>query len=111
MLFHTQEGRFALINRSQNTAQTGYQNRLASKSLEPCIVDNHRRTNNNGRAVQMVHGGDGVDPRFLETVKIPTFEESRKVDGKMVPITDQMIRTDYLMKPSDFDVKARCCLR
>ena len=105
MLFHTQEGRFALINRSQNTAQTGYQNRLASKSLEPCIVDNHRRTNNNGRAVQMVYGGDGVDPRFLETVKIPTFEESRKVDGKMVPITDQMIRTDYLMKPSDFDVK------
>lgn len=102
MMFHTQESRFALINRSQNTAQTGYQNRLASKSLEPCIIDNHRRVNNNGRFNQLVYGGDGVDPRFLETVKIPTFEESETVDDKEIPLTDARIRELWGAKANQF---------
>jgi len=102
MMFHTQESRFALINRSQNTAQTGYQNRLASKSLEPCIIDNHRRVNNNGKFNQLVYGGDGVDPRYLESVRIPTFDETETVDDKEVPLTDARIREIWGSKTNMF---------
>jgi DNA-directed RNA polymerase II subunit RPB1 len=70
--FHAQEARYQLINKALSTSITGMYNRMAVKNLESHITDNMRKVDKSGRIIQLLYGGDGVDPRFLERVVLPT---------------------------------------
>lgn len=71
--FHSQEARYALINKALSTSITGMQNRMSIKNLEAMLVDNQRRAVNGRKIVQLIYGADGADPRFIEKVKFPTM--------------------------------------
>lgn len=74
-LFSTQVARYALINKALSTSITGMHNRMAIKNLESLIVDNQRKSSNNGKVIQLLYGSDGADPRFIEKVKFPTMKK------------------------------------
>ncbi len=73
---HSQDSRYQLINRALSTAVTGHYNRMAIKNLEGLITDNHRKLTKSPGIDQMLYGGDGVDPRFLEKNKFLTADKS-----------------------------------
>lgn len=75
-IFHAMENRYQLINKALSTSITGMKNREAIKNLESLIVDNQRKLTKQPGVVQLLYGGDGVDPRFLEKVKFPTMDKS-----------------------------------
>lgn len=74
-LFHSQENRYALINKALSTSITGMHNRMAIKNLESLIVDNQLKSMNGRRVIQLTYGADGSDPRFIEKVKFPTMKK------------------------------------
>ncbi len=65
-------GRVALIKNALSTSVTGTQNRTSVKNLESMLVNNLREGTKGTKIVQNIFGEDGMDPRFIETVKIPT---------------------------------------
>jgi DNA-directed RNA polymerase II subunit RPB1 len=73
---HSQDSRYQLINRALSTAVTGHYNRMAIKNLEGLHTDNHRKLSKSSHIDQILYGGDGVDPRFLEKIKFPTMDKS-----------------------------------
>lgn len=73
-LFHAMEARYQIVARALNTSKTGHQNRMAVKNLEGHIVDNMRRLSTSHKVTQLVYGGDGADPRYIEPVVIPTMK-------------------------------------
>jgi DNA-directed RNA polymerase beta' subunit len=75
-IFHAMENRYQLINKALSTSITGMKNREAIKNLEALIIDNQRKLTKQPGVVQLLYGGDGVDPRFLERVKFPTMDKS-----------------------------------
>lgn len=75
-IFHAMDNRYQLINKALSTSITGMKNREAIKNLEALIIDNQRKLTKQPGIVQLLYGGDGVDPRFLEKVKFPTMDKS-----------------------------------
>lgn len=71
---HSIEARLQLISKSLSTAVVGEMSRRSIKNLENTIVNNHRQMINNGKIIQMVYGGDGVDPKYLKHVAVPTAD-------------------------------------
>lgn len=80
LTLHSWETRYQLINKALSTSITGMYNRMAIKNLESLVVDNFRRVNKSGRIIQLLYGGDGVDPRYLESVPVPTAKASLTLD-------------------------------
>jgi DNA-directed RNA polymerase beta' subunit len=64
--------RFDLISNALLTSVTGMQHRISVKNLESIIVNNMRRSQKHNNIVQLVYGGDAVDVRYNQKVKIPT---------------------------------------
>lgn len=96
-MFHAQETRYQLINKALSTSITGMYNRMAIKNLESHIIDNLRRVNKSGRIIQMLYGGDGVDPRFLEKVPIPIIKADLN-DAKFAEMFDGVPAATNLFK-------------
>ena len=96
-MFHAQETRYQLINKALSTSITGMYNRMAIKNLESHIIDNLRRVNKSGKIIQLLYGGDGVDPRFLEKVPIPTAKADLN-DVKFAEVFDAVPAVSALYK-------------
>jgi len=88
-----QHARYALIQKALSTSITGMQNRMSVKNLESMIVDNQRKVMKGTSIIQMVYGGDGVDARYLERIKLPTVMLNNKE------------MESYNMKSSSFGAK------
>lgn len=93
-IFHAQDARYALINKALSTSITGMQNRMSIKSLEAALVDNQRRTVSGRKIIQLIYGGDGADPRFIEKVKIPTMAKD---------LTAEKFRATFGARTEQFD--------
>lgn len=108
-IFQSMEARYSIINKALSTAKTGYQNRKSIKNLESLIVDNLRKTAKFNRVVQILYGEDGIDIRFLETVKFhkvldsnASFEEYYKADIKKL---DKQFQNKEIEKLIDNEYK------
>lgn len=93
-LFHTQEARYALINKALSTSITGMHNRMAIKNLESLLVDNQRKATNGKKIIQLIYGADGSDPRFIEKVRFPTMKKD---------VSDVQFEQEYHAKVDLFD--------
>ncbi len=71
-MFTAQEARFGVINKALSTSVSGHQGRESIKSMESLIVNNMRQCAKNYQIVQLIYGGNGVDTRRIESVRIPT---------------------------------------
>lgn len=78
-LFDAQEERLGIVNKSQNTAVTGYFNRLFIKSNELEMIDNKFSVISNNEIVQLLFGGDGIDPRKKESNELPDLTNIDKL--------------------------------
>jgi DNA-directed RNA polymerase beta' subunit len=72
--FQALETRSELIQTAIGTAEAGDQNRTAVKNLESIIISNMRNTIHNKTILQNLYSGDGLDPRYVENVQIPTIK-------------------------------------
>jgi DNA-directed RNA polymerase II subunit RPB1 len=75
-IFTAENARYQFINNALSTSITGMYNRMSIKNLESLIVDNQYKVVNGDKVVQLIYGGDGADPRFIEKVKLPTMDKS-----------------------------------
>lgn len=65
--FHTTGGREGLVDSAVKTAETGYMQRRLVKSLEDlCLHYDMTVRNSVGDIVQIMYGGDGLDPTYME---------------------------------------------
>lgn len=65
--FHTTGGREGLVDTAVKTAETGYMQRRLVKSLEDlCLHYDMTVRNSVGDIVQVLYGGDGLDPTYME---------------------------------------------
>jgi DNA-directed RNA polymerase beta' subunit len=78
LIFNSMTGRYALVNRSLGTAETGHKNRETVKNLESIIIDYLRSCSKNGRIIQIAFGDTAMDNRCLEEVNFPTVMLSDK---------------------------------
>ena len=101
-IFHAMENRYQLINKALSTSITGMKNREAIKNLESLIVDNQRKLTKQPGIVQLLYGGDGVDPRFLEKVKFPTMDKS---------FSDARFKETFHSQTKDFTKSAKSALQ
>uniref|UniRef100_A0A1A9WT12 DNA-directed RNA polymerase subunit n=1 Tax=Glossina brevipalpis TaxID=37001 RepID=A0A1A9WT12_9MUSC len=70
--FHTMAGREGLVDTAVKTAETGYLQRRLVKCLEDLVVhyDGSVR-NTTGEIVELIYGGDGLDPVYMEIKNKP----------------------------------------
>ncbi|KAF7991817.1 hypothetical protein HCN44_010618 [Aphidius gifuensis] len=65
--FHTMGGREGLVDTAVKTAETGYMQRRLVKSLEDlCLSYDITVRNSVNEVIQIVYGGDGLDPSYME---------------------------------------------
>lgn len=74
--FNAMGDRFSIITKALFTAVIGEENRTAIKNLESDIVNNLRAAANGPLIMQPLYGEDGVDPRHIIQVKLPTLGAS-----------------------------------
>lgn len=67
------DNRVQLINNALKTSVTGEESRKGIKNMESTIVDNFRCARKDSGIVQILYGEDGIDPRKLEDITIPTI--------------------------------------
>lgn len=76
--FAAMEARYELIEIALSTALAGTMNRNAVKNLESIQASNMRGAIKHDRIVQLLVGETAIDPRNVETVKIPFVKQSNK---------------------------------
>lgn len=70
--FHTMAGREGLVDTAVKTAETGYLQRRLVKCLEDLVVHYDGSVRNAiGEIVELIYGGDGLDPVYMETKNKP----------------------------------------
>ncbi|XP_076289845.1 DNA-directed RNA polymerase III subunit RPC1-like [Lasioglossum baleicum] len=70
--FHTMGGREGLVDTAVKTAETGYMQRRLVKSLEDlCLHYDMTVRNSVGDIVQILYGGDALDPTYMEGKDCP----------------------------------------
>ncbi|XP_034186947.1 DNA-directed RNA polymerase III subunit RPC1 [Osmia lignaria lignaria] len=70
--FHTMGGREGLVDTAVKTAETGYMQRRLVKSLEDlCLHYDMTVRNSVGDIVQVLYGGDALDPTYMEGKDCP----------------------------------------
>lgn len=101
-IFQAMESRYSIINKALSTAKTGYQNRKSIKNLESLIIDNLRKTAKFNRIVQFLYGEDGIDIRFVESVKfnklLDSDEEFKKTYKCEVNLLDKSFQNKEIEK-------------
>lgn len=111
-IFSAMNSRFDLINKALSTAETGYQYRKGSMSLESCITDYFYRTVKHRHIVQVIYGDDGLDARAIEKVEFFTIKMSDTAirtqcaspSGTSTELSEQLI--DQIIKDRDLLRKA-----
>lgn len=75
-IFHSAGGREGLLDTATKTAETGSMHHRILKSLESIKI-NHvgAVVDHNGRVIQQVYGGDGMNPSKLENAELPSGEK------------------------------------
>lgn len=74
---HMMGGREGLIDTAVKTAETGYIQRRLVKAMEDVMVRYDRTVRNaNGEVIQFLYGEDGMDGRWVEAQKFPSYELS-----------------------------------
>lgn len=71
---HSIDDRNNLIATATSTPVSGTKSRNLVKNMEPNIINNKRFVVNHKQITQILYGGDGMDPRYLEKVKILTCD-------------------------------------
>ncbi|XP_008558065.1 DNA-directed RNA polymerase III subunit RPC1 [Microplitis demolitor] len=70
--FHTMGGREGLVDTAVKTAETGYMQRRLVKNLEDlCLHYDMTVRNSAGDIVQVIYGGDAMDPTYMEGKDCP----------------------------------------
>ncbi|XP_043579114.1 DNA-directed RNA polymerase III subunit RPC1 isoform X2 [Bombus pyrosoma] len=70
--FHTMGGREGLVDTAVKTAETGYMQRRLVKSLEDlCLHYDMTVRNSVGDIIQILYGGDALDPTYMEGKDCP----------------------------------------
>ncbi|CAG9816329.1 unnamed protein product [Phaedon cochleariae] len=70
--FHTMGGREGLVDTAVKTAETGYMQRRLVKSLEDLVVHYDGSVRNaEGDVIQLIYGGDSLDPTYMEGKDCP----------------------------------------
>ena len=70
--------RYALIGKAIFTAITGYFLRKGVLNHQNSIVDNYLRVTKDNKIIQYIYGEDGLNPKELEEITIPTIMMSDK---------------------------------
>ncbi len=70
--FHSMESRISLITIQLQTSVSGTEERKSVKNFDSSIVNNVRQVTKGTKIIQFVAGGDGVDSRYLESIKCHT---------------------------------------
>ncbi|XP_017880116.1 DNA-directed RNA polymerase III subunit RPC1 isoform X1 [Ceratina calcarata] len=74
--FHTMGGREGLVDTAVKTAETGYMQRRLVKSLEDlCLHYDMTVRNSVGDIIQVLYGGDALDPTYMEGKDCPVDYE------------------------------------
>lgn len=108
--FHTMAGREGLVDTAVKTAETGYLQRRLVKCLEDLVVHYDGSVRNAiGEIVELIYGGDGLDPVYMETktkpvdlirqmmhvrAKHPYRDESPLTGSEIIPFAEQILGTD-----------------
>jgi DNA-directed RNA polymerase beta' subunit len=77
-IFGFADSRINLVHRALTTSVTGQNNRKSIKNLESIYINNCRQTYKGDFVIQLLYGNDGLDPRKIETVYIPTIMLNNK---------------------------------
>lgn len=93
--FHCIDDRNGLIAIALSTSVSGTAGRALIKNLEPNIVNNKRFVQNNDKITQILYGGDGLDPRYLEKVYILTCQTG---------ISDSDFTKQYKINDNEFKI-------
>lgn len=95
-VFSCAESRYGLINMQLGTSIAGDQTRVAVKNMDSIIADNMRKSMKGDNVIQFLYGGDGVDTRRAEKVKIFTasistakFNALHTRDAKVQKLLDE----------------------
>lgn len=72
------EGRNGAINNALKTSVTGYQNRIAVKSLEGILIDNTHKSSKGMNLIQTLYAECGIDPAKMIKIKFPSVNISEK---------------------------------
>ncbi|XP_046612722.1 DNA-directed RNA polymerase III subunit RPC1 isoform X1 [Neodiprion virginianus] len=110
--FHTMGGREGLVDTAVKTAETGYMQRRLVKSLEDlCLHYDMTVRNSVGDIVQILYGGDGLDPTYMEGKDCPvdykrvldhTRAKSPYRDEQPLDGTSVISATTELLKSEDY---------
>ncbi|XP_014213946.1 DNA-directed RNA polymerase III subunit RPC1 [Copidosoma floridanum] len=93
--FHTMGGREGLVDTAVKTAETGYMQRRLMKNLEDlCLQYDMTVRNSMGDIIQILYGGDAMDPVYMEGKDCP-------VDYKRVLDDVKSRFPDYVEDPLD----------
>ncbi|XP_043285852.1 DNA-directed RNA polymerase III subunit RPC1 [Venturia canescens] len=115
--FHTMGGREGLVDTAVKTAETGYMQRRLVKSLEDlCLHYDMTVRNSVGDIVQILYGGDALDPTYMEGKDCPVdykrvldhvrakspYKEEEPLDGQdVVKATTELLNGDEYSCLSD----------
>ncbi|XP_034935802.1 DNA-directed RNA polymerase III subunit RPC1 [Chelonus insularis] len=108
--FHTMGGREGLVDTAVKTAETGYMQRRLVKSLEDlCLHYDMTVRNSVGDIVQIVYGGDAMDPTYMEGKDCPVdykrvldhvrakspYKNEETLDGpSVITATNELLNTE-----------------
>ncbi|OXU26333.1 hypothetical protein TSAR_003123 [Trichomalopsis sarcophagae] len=99
--FHTMGGREGLVDTAVKTAETGYMQRRLVKSLEDlCLHYDLTVRNSTGDIVQVLYGGDAMDPTYMEGKDCPV-DYKRVLDdvkSRSIHITEDPLDGPGIMK-------------
>jgi DNA-directed RNA polymerase subunit A' len=70
--YHAMSGREGLIDTAVKTSSTGYLQRQLVKTMEDLVIDYDGMVRDGqGRVIQVLYGGDGLNPCYLEKGRVP----------------------------------------
>ncbi|XP_011188921.1 DNA-directed RNA polymerase III subunit RPC1 [Zeugodacus cucurbitae] len=117
--FHTMAGREGLVDTAVKTAETGYLQRRLVKCLEDLVVHYDGSVRNAiGEIVELIYGGDGLDPVFMEVknkpvdlvrqlnhlrATVPDRENTPLAAAEIAPVARKILtEAEFTMSRKDF---------
>ncbi|KAI8114773.1 DNA-directed RNA polymerase III subunit RPC1 [Lucilia cuprina] len=115
--FHTMAGREGLVDTAVKTAETGYLQRRLVKCLEDLVVHYDGSVRNAiGEIVELIYGGDGLDPVFMEVKNKPVdmvrqLNHLRAVhpfrEEEPLPASEIVNKTKDILKEEEFTMSRK----
>jgi DNA-directed RNA polymerase II subunit RPB1 len=111
---NSQAERIGIVFKSNETANSGYFTRLTQKSMESEVIDNRYCVIADNEVIQILYGGDGIDPRRQEFNHIPElFWSYEKLNALKVTFIDikKIYHNDNIKKLLDNEFETMKSLR